>query len=410
MAALCARVAVAIQVALFIARPVDCQTTVTFQGQLSTWFILNDSEPSTPGVGARYVPTLSIAHQLPDARLVDGEASINTYGLGESPNWQEVNGEAHVKPYRGWIRYKTPRFEARGGLQQINFGPALILRPLRWFDSVDPRDPLQLTEGVYALLLRGYLPHNFTVWGWGLYGNDHLKGLELNPTRERTPEFGGRLQAPLFKGEIAGSLHHRYADLSRGFAVVSDDQDPRARETRYGLDGKWDVGIGLWFEAEVIRQTSPALAAAADSRALTVGADYTFGVGNGLHVLAESFLQDLPAAVLGQQVSQRFTAASLNYPLGLIDSLSGIVTIYTERGEVYRFVNWQRTFDRWQFYFMGFWNPQQLLLAPLSTTGSGQSPLSGRGVQIMAVFNHGTGKSGSRTARPTNAPGVTWHR
>src|SRR5581483_2980634 len=349
----CARVAAALLVVLLITRPADCQT-VTLQGQLSTWFLLNDGEPSTPGVGARYVPTLSVEHPLPDARLIDGEVSINAYGLGESPSWEDVNGEAHLKPYRGWIRYKTPRFEARGGLQKINFGSALVLRPLRWFDSVDPRDPLQLTEGVYALLLRGYLPHNFTVWGWGLYGNEHLKGLELNPTRARTPEFGGRLQAPLFKGEIAGSMHHRYADLSRGFAVAGRD-DPRAGEMRYGLDGKWDVGIGLWFEAEVIRQTRPALGPS-DSQALTVGADYTFGVGNGLHVLAESFVQELPAAVLGQHVSQKFTAASVNYPIGLIDSLSGIIAVDTDRGEVYRFVNWQRTFDRWQFYFMGFWN------------------------------------------------------
>jgi hypothetical protein len=262
---------------------------------------------------------------------------------------------------------------------------------------------------VYALLLRGYLPRNFTVWGWGLYGNDHLKGLELNPTRDRTPEFGGRLQAPLFKGEIAGSMHHRSADLSRGFVVVDGDEDPRARETRYGIDGKWDVGIGVWFEGEVIRQTRPAFAPA-DTQALTVGGDYTFGVGNGLHVLVESFIQELPPALLGQRVSQRFSAASLDYPLGLIDRLSGIITVDTERGEVYRFVNWQRTFDRWQFYFMGFWNPQQLALAPLSTAGSGQSPISGKGIQVLAVFNHGTNKGTSRNARPTNAPGLTWHR
>src|SRR5262249_12518363 len=146
-------------------------------------------------------------------------------------------------------------------------------------DSVDPRDPLQLTDGVYAVLLRGYLPRDFTVWGWGLYGNDHLKGLELNPTRAKTPEFGGRLQAPLFKGAIAGSMHHRDADLSKGLAVVDADEDSHARETRYGLDGKWDIGIGVWFEAEAIRQTRPLLPAAV-SQAFTVGGDYTFGLGN----------------------------------------------------------------------------------------------------------------------------------
>ena len=108
-------------------------------------------------------------------------------------------------------------------------------------DPRDPRDPLQITEGVYGVLVREYLPRNFTVWAWGLYGNEHLKGLELSPTHERTPEYGGRFQAPLSKGEIAFTTHYRRADLSKGFSSVDAGEDPLARENRYGLDGKWDV-------------------------------------------------------------------------------------------------------------------------------------------------------------------------
>jgi len=35
--------------------------------------------------------------------------------------------------YRGWIRYSGSQFEARVGLQKINFGPAQLLRSLKWF-------------------------------------------------------------------------------------------------------------------------------------------------------------------------------------------------------------------------------------------------------------------------------------
>jgi hypothetical protein len=226
---------------------------------------------------------LSFERQLPESRLVDGEISINAYGFGESPGWDDLDTTGRLKLYRVWGRFKTSRFEGRVGLQKINFGSALLLRPLRWFDSVDPRDPLQITEGVYGLLVREYFPRNFTVWAWGLYGNEHLKGLEFSPTRERTPEYGGRFQAPLSKGEIAFTTHHRRADLSKGLTSVGAGEDPVAREHRYGLDGKWDIGIGLWFEAAAIRQTRRGLSSA-DSGALTLGADYTFGVGNGLHV------------------------------------------------------------------------------------------------------------------------------
>ena len=368
---------------------------LSVQGQVSTWFTLNDADPSTPSVGVRYVPALSFEHQLPESRLVDGEIAINAYGFGESPGWDDLDTTGRLKLYRGWGRFKTSRFEGRVGLQKINFGSALLLRPLRWFDSVDPRDPLQITEGVYGLLVREYFPRNFTVWAWGLYGNEHLKGLEFSPTRERTPEFGGRFQAPLSKGEIAFTTHHRRADLSKGLTSVGAGEDPVARESRYGLDGKWDVGIGLWFEAAAIRQTRRGLSSA-DSGALTVGADYTFGLGNGLHVLGEYFVQETSREMFGEPVSSRFSAVSLNYPLGLLDSLSAILYVDTTRTDVYRFVNWQRTYDRWQFYLMGFWNPRQLAIVSQSATSVGRNPLSGRGVQIMAVFNHATGKKSAR--------------
>ena len=382
------RVAVAVFVAVLITQTASAQP-VSVQGQLSTWFTLNDADPSTPGVGVRYLPSLSLERRLAESRLVDGEISINAYGFGESPGWDDVDTTGRLKAYRVWARFKTSRFEARGGLPKINFGSALLLRPLRWFDSVDPRDPLQITDGVYGLLVREYLPRNFTVWAWGLYGNEHLKGLELSPTHERTPEYGGRFQAPLSKGEIAFTTHYRRADLSKGFTSVDAGEDPLARENRYGLDGKWDVGIGLWFEVAAVRQTRPALPSS-DSGAMTLGADYTFGLGNGLHVLGEYFVQDT-----SREMATQFSAISLNYPLGLLDSLSAIVYVDTTREDVYRFINWQRTYDRWQFYFMGFWNPQQLAIVTQTATNVGRNPLSGKGIQIMAVFNHGTGKSRS---------------
>jgi hypothetical protein len=394
MTAACLRLALVVSAAILATRTVAAQP-LSVQGQISTWFTLNDADPSTPSVGVRYVPALSVEHQLPESRLVDGEISINAYGFGESPGWDDLDTTGRLKLYRVWGRFKTSRFEGRVGLQKINFGSALLLRPLRWFDSVDPRDPLQITEGVYGLLVREYFPRNFTVWVWGLYGNEHLKGLEFSPTRERTPEYGGRFQAPLSRGEIAFTTHHRRADLSKGLTSVGAGEDPVARESRYGLDGKWDVGIGLWFEAAAIRQTRPALPSA-ESGALTIGADYTFGFGNGLHVLGEYFVQETSREMFGEPVSTRFSAVSLNYPLGLLDSLSAILYVDTTRTDVYRFVYWQRTYDRWQFYVMGFWNPRQLAIVSQSATSVGRNALSGRGVQIMAVFNHATGKKSAR--------------
>ena len=71
MTALTGRAAVAILAVLFIASAADGQT-LTLQGQLSSWFILADSQPSSSVAGVRYLPTLSIEQQLSDYRDVEG--------------------------------------------------------------------------------------------------------------------------------------------------------------------------------------------------------------------------------------------------------------------------------------------------------------------------------------------------
>jgi hypothetical protein len=377
--------------------------TFDFHGQLSSWFILNSERPSTEALGLRYLPTLTLEKKLPDERSVDAELSMNLYASEQAPDWRDLQATAIAKPYRVWARFKTSRFEARVGRQKINFGSASLLRPLMWFDSVDPRDPLQITDGVNGVLLRYYLPNDATVWAWGLYGNNRPKGWETSPTREKTPEFGGRVQVPVSKGAMAFTTHHRRADLSKGLVSDVGFESPVAQESRYALDGKWDLGIGLWFEGVLSHQRNPDLARP-DQRALNIGADYTFGVGNGLHVLGEYFLLENARGVLGKGEGTRLSAALLSYPVGLLDTVSGILYVDWRRGDAYRFVSWQRSYDRWQFYGMGFWNPQQAAIYQGQTGQNagpgraispaqpgqiaGQSPLAGRGVQVMAVFHH----------------------
>jgi hypothetical protein len=377
---------------LIVAVLVGLPTTVgaqTFraQGQLSSWFIINDQRPTTPAAGLRYVPSLTLEKQLTTERTLDGELSINGFASTEAPGWQDLHATSRFKPYRVWARFKTPRFEARLGLQKINFGSATLLRPLMWFDSVDPRDPLQITDGVYGVLLRQYLPNNITIWEWGLYGNDRPKGWEIDPTAEKRPEFGGRFQVPVSRGQLAFTTHHRRAAFSEGAIAEGDLEHAVTQEGRYALDGKWDVGIGLWFEGVITDQTRADIDRP-DQRALNVGADYTFALGNGLHVLGEYFVLEQSRGVFGEGEGATLGAVSLRYPIGLLDTMSAIFYLDATRDATYRFLSWQRSYDRWQFYLMGFWNPRQSAIHQGQVTDAGQNPLTGRGVQIMAVFNH----------------------
>ena len=358
----------------------------SFKGQLSGWLALNDEKPSTPRFGLRYIPTLSLGQAGEKRLALDAELSVNTYGSAAAPSWRDLQTEGRAKLYRLWLRLSTSRFEARLGLQKINFGSAALFRPLMWFDRLDPRDPLQITDGASGLLLRYYFLNNANFWLWGLYGNDEPKGWESAPTAARKPEFGGRVQWPLFKGEMAIAFHHRQADLGRSLsgAGLGPLLEPVIPEERLALDGKWDAGVGLWIEGSILKQHSREIPFPYQT-ALTLGADYTFGLRNGLYVLAEHFLREDSAQVFGQGQGWQFSGLSLRYPLGLLDTLSGMFYYDWKNKDLYSFLSWQRTYDRWGWYVIGFWNPTRFQILG---TQAGNNYFSGKGFQVMIVFNH----------------------
>jgi len=372
--------------------------TLEVQGQLSTWGIANTGEGGSSSLGVRYLPTLAAEKPVATDRIVDAEFSANAYASGATAS-SGREAASRLRLYRAWFRFKTPRYEARVGLQKLNFGSATLLRPLMWFDSVDPRDPLQITDGVYAGLFRYYWPGRATAWVWTMYGNTSLRGLDSSPTRARRPEVGGRIELPMARGQIAATTHHREVDLQRG---LEDTPAPAVRfvpEHRYALDGKWDLGVGVWLEGTYTHQGRTD-SARPDQRAMAAGLDYTFPLGHGLYALGEVLQIDRSSGAFGPGEGNTLVASTLRYPLGLLDAIAAIVYLDRNRHDVYRFVSWQRTYDEWQFHVMGFWNPA---LANIQPGGAGQnvgrSPLSGKGGQVLAVFNHRLLQKGPRNER-----------
>ncbi len=357
-----------------------------FSSQWSGWLSLNDGLPSTPRFGLRWQPAVSLAREIGSGWKLDSEFSLAAAASGSAPAWSDPALDGEFRPYRLWLRLSTQRFEARLGLQKLNFGSATVFRPLMWFDSIDPRDPLQLTDGAWGLLLRYYFRNNANAWLWGLYGNNDRKGWETLPTARRTPEFGGRFQVPIFSGEAAATVHFRR------IAITGDPAGPAAGESRFALDGKWDVGVGLWVEGAFVHQDRPILnvplagtSPLSWQRSLAAGVDYTFALGNGLYLLAEQFFSQAvatPLATAGGGLT--FSGLLARYPLGLLDSLSAIVYFDWRGQKAYNFVSWQRTTDHWQFHVMVFWNPGQAA-GPQNLSTAGM--FVGRGVQLLAVWN-----------------------
>lgn len=323
---------------------------------------------------------------LNDEIRIDLQVSLNTFGSGTFDSMDSIIDDSELKAYRLWLRFATPQFEARVGLQKINFGTALLLRPLMWFDRIDPRDPLNLTDGIYGLLLRYTFLNNANAWLWGLYDNDDTKGWEVIPAKDNSIEFGGRLQYPLLTGEIAFSYHHREVDLFQNpvFTVLTGDSI--VPENRFALDGTWDVGVGLWFESVVIHQDLENLPFVYRNFFL-IGSDYTFDLGNGLHLLAEHLLLGLSDEPFGTDEEINVSAWSADYSLGLLDRLRAIVYYNWEQSQLSRYVSWGRFYDNWSIFVNAFWSPDEINAIGFQSETQ-TSFGTGKGVQLLVVFNH----------------------
>jgi len=365
--------------------------TVNLSGQLSALHVSGISNPYSNISGLRYIPELKLLKDSVANLRLEAEASANINSSLEFFSPDSFHGKIKLKPYRLWAGLSGDQAELRIGLQKINFGSASMLRPLMWFDKLDPRDPLQLTDGVYSALFRYYFMNNANIWIWGLIGNERVKGWEQFASDTWRPEFGGRVQVPAGKGEIALSGHFRQIDPSKPalLGLIKPIAEINIPEMRIGLDGKWDVILGIWFETSLEKadyyRAFPGLDMGLYSRKATIGADYTFGLGNGLTAIAEQFSYSNSDDLFGKGESTDLTAFSLRYPLTVFYSLTAMVYYDWTNSSWYRFINLQAVYDKWSFYIMGFWNPDQF---QIYRNLDEPNVFAGKGVQLMFVYNH----------------------
>ncbi|MBN1388372.1 MAG: hypothetical protein JW965_08005 [Bacteroidales bacterium] len=347
------------------------------KNQLSLQSTLNFGDDLTGQLGGRYIPTLSIKGNLKKNRSVDAEISVNSYANFYYADEKFNEHDWKLKPYRIWLRYFSPRFEIRAGLQKISFGSASILRPLMWFDKIDYRDPLQLTDGVYGLLGRYYFQNNANIWLWALYGNKDTKGWEIAPTRKNRAEYGGRLQIPFLTGEIAVSYHCRHADYSAFYVMQPGITEPFFTDQLLGFDAKLDIGPGIWFEYTWKINDDENILFVKNEHYLNIGMDYTFGLGNGLNIITEYFR-------FNSNTSNNYSTIALNYPLGIMNRIITAVYYNWDTKDLYRFISVQRDYDYLTLNLMAFWNPENV-----SIYGSpeGRNLMAGKGLQVMAILD-----------------------
>jgi hypothetical protein len=356
--------------------------SICFQNQISILSLYNPSSDATLLLEGMYIPQIDYLRDFSGDKRISAEVSGRfNLNMGFRPfddtyDVQDPTGSA--KLYRAWVRFSTQRNEIRAGLQQLNFGSASLLRPLQWFDGIDPTDPLRLTNGVWGVLDRYYFKNNSTLWLWGLYGNKDSRVWDPIQLHYNLPEFGFRFQQPIPSGELALSMNHRSIKMNLGTSLES-----RFSEMKLGLDGKWDVGPGLWFE-DSYSFTSMESPLKSGLNLLTVGADLTREGLDGLSFTAEHMLSSNFSSTM-TTINSNFSALMGTWPINIVSRLSGIVLYSWETGYLFRYLTYSADFDKSSIYLIGFWNPNVTSLQ--LSFGSSSGSFSGYGLQLMYVVH-----------------------
>jgi hypothetical protein len=308
---------------------------ISLSNDFSTWISSTKLDADNTNFRLQYIPTIKSNYAINEDNYIDYEVAGRFTSAFPLSSVSAVNNNINTDFYRCWVRYSQQQFETRVGLQKINFGPAKILRTLKWFDTLNPMDPLNMSDGVNAVLSRYFFLDNSNVWIWLIDSKNRLKGSETDASKQNALEYGGRYQFPVPMGEYAFTLHSRKLD--------TDGID----EYRYAMDGHWDVEVGLWFESQVIQQRKNNINHNW-SKSLTLGIDYTFNIGSGLYTSLEYYyaVNNKSFKTLENELSAM--ALNMNLPITIIDSLNSIVMTY--QGQLMYMFGWQGVYDEFLLY------------------------------------------------------------
>ncbi len=304
-----------------------------------------------------YIPTLSVTKQLQSGTLLDFEWA---HKLSLSYDGNPENEVADFEDFhRLWLRYSSERLEVRLGLQKIAFGPGMVLRPLAWFDTLDPKDPTNQTDGVEALRVRYFMAGNSALWFWLIRRNSSASWTDLN-----TFSPGLRLDATTSYGELGLTFHQ------------DGDWAAKNNQRRIAIDFRFDGFVGLWTEAYVMYLDNTKY-----STSYMIGGDYTFPLGQGLLMMTEHSLTRYDRLDVGP-----VSSVLVSYPISMFDQAMLILVNDWENKRTYNYLRWSRAYDNLSFNLMLSLNPRRSAYeeAPLPVALAG----FGSSINFMIVYNH----------------------
>ena len=345
----------------------------SLKGQLWGSIIHGDDPPvgrSSFETTLGYIPMLSLAQNLPNDRFVDLEWG---YRMSRVYSGEYAIGSVE-EPYRMWLRYSSDQMEARLGLQKIAFGPAMVLRSLAWFDTIDPKDPTGQTDAVEALRLRLYPTGSLALWLWSINSD------------QDTLSYGGRAELSTSIGEWGLTYYQDPTELGQSvgqFPIFTSGPHQRA-----AMDYRYDGYFGFWFEGVGIFADSKQDVDLNRFTLFTLGADYTVPVGSGLLIMAETMKINGSSTAGDSSSDQTYTALMASLPINMLHQLMFITQIDWDNNHAYNYLRWGITYDHFSLNFILSISPRRdgynIATEYLPKTVAG----FGTGLQFMLIYNH----------------------
>lgn len=320
--------------------PIFCHS-IEHRHEITSFFSLQEQKKEF-SLGLRYRPDIVSELWQQNSTALDCNIAVDlSYEFRR--NSDNDLGKIEIELYRSWLRLTSKQFEIRSGLQRINFGPAKLLRSLQWFDSLDPRDPLQETHGIYAVTARYFFLNNSSAYLWAVI--DHPKEINLSKYESQNAAFGGRYQFPILSGETAFSYNVR--ELSNPYSDVT--------EQKFAWDSRLDHYLGWWFEL-VITNYSGSENVPKNEESATLGIDYTLPWKNGLLLTAEyQQIASYEERIFSLVQNSELFALSGNYPLSLFDAVN-LMTFYDLKENIPCLnFSYEMKFSFWSLFFSAFW-------------------------------------------------------
>ena len=175
--------------------------------------------------------------------------------------------ETDIDFFRAWLRLDNGEFKLRGGRQKILFGAGAIYRPLGFFDTRNVTGVFPQTRGVDGFRSTWFLSSSSFLESW------------LVPAKKNDAIiFGIRGEALIEDIEVGlVAQYHPRSDLK-------DLTDFNQEMFQFGYHLKGEKEFGFWNESRLDIEMQSSI-----RFDTVIGTDYTFDLGEGMHVLLEYF-------------------------------------------------------------------------------------------------------------------------